>query len=436
MAELNTIYYTTIKIGDNAYLTWGWKVLGYGSTLKVMRSDIDEISGDIIIKTGEYSLKYVNELKIQVVSGDITGEGYIYEPYNDSTKQYTFFSSTCSDVNNTSTVGENWGLRALFKDNNIKIEDVNKYIDSVDVYSCIDEIEVSKNIVNIPYSMFTGYFSLNTLLINGYYFKTNIIAKQLNLSNNIKVLGDTNNYYSGIFDAIGVVKINVDNIQILGGGAIKNNVYIEGEFNNLKKIYSQAFFENNRIEYLSIPKNLEYIGQNAFFNCKKLKDINENNYMNCECTLAFGYCPNIEVITLGDNAKLTKHYRGYYYPPITFPSLNYSNNCDEQGYNIVKIITNITEYKTEKYNINGSSSKFGGTDYLGYYVKIDAVVQGTDLINIQAGSNKIVIKSYNEGDLELAIGSVIKKVKIVELTDANASPVHIAWGNKVMALSY
>jgi hypothetical protein len=89
-----------------------------------------------------------------------------------------------------------------------------------------------------------------------------------------------------------------------------------------------------------------------------------------------------------------------------------------------------------KYWYDEEQGKYIGTNWNGGNVYIGIKVDGSDLIHIQAGLNKvIIIKSYEDGDIDLAIGNKIKKVKVVELTDAKASPVHIAVGNKVMALS-
>ena len=90
--------------------------------------------------------------------------------------------------------------------------------------------------------------------------------------------------------------------------------YITGDSYQIKAIGDYCFANNNLIETVSIPNNVEIIGAHAFENCPKLHKINVTSNITSIGDNAFNRCPSLTTITrdgtdgmiLSENDHLSK----------------------------------------------------------------------------------------------------------------------------------
>lgn len=423
MASLSTEYTTTWKVGDDAYITFYWKIIDRGISFDYLcmsrAGDVNELQ--ILTK------KDIARYTILLYKIDLHGNG---DTYNNSAK-YTFYNSSCQDVedNYENNTGGSDTAYPFCVYGSIPIDNKTGNTTQSNTAIYVDRITVSDNITSIGYGLFSSYMtgiveSNNFCISMGLYLE------------NITSIGYIDTSYGGIanepFSFIYETIINVDKLENIGYRTFTKYVKYEGSFSNVKVIGTQAFYDRDDI-VLDINKNTEVIGNFAFYSCNELKDINTNNTINGICIgTPFIYCTKIEVLTLGDNVK---HYDSLEYEDKSYQSfikveLNTGSNCDEKGYQKVRVITNNNEFLTEFDENTGY-----GTWWDSGHITVIGAVQGKDLLNIALGLNHVKLKVYDNGEIPVAVGNSIKYLKVVGLKDTNASKIHIAYNGKEKALS-
>lgn len=167
----------------------------------------------------------------------------------------------------------------------VKLEKINipekiEVIENYTFYNCI--------------GLKTIEFSNNLKLINNYAFSNCINLKSVNLSSSIKSIKDGAFYNCQKLNKITIGKGAIE----IGSYALGNTKWMKSKSTglvylgnnllvykgNLKKtgvkikdgtltIAGQAFSFKKNLKTISIPNSVEYIGENAFYNCEKMKSV-------------------------------------------------------------------------------------------------------------------------------------------------------------------
>ncbi len=87
-----------------------------------------------------------------------------------------------------------------------------------------------------------------------------------------------------------LVSINFNNVKIIGSHAFENSVNLSSvDFAGINKIGSYAFANSNKIEYITIPSSVTYLGTYVFYNCKGLKMISWGETSNIKSIPAYAF---------------------------------------------------------------------------------------------------------------------------------------------------
>ena len=95
-------------------------------------------------------------------------------------------------------------------------------------------------------------------------------------------------------------------IETIGDNAFYYAQSLQGALNfpdSIKKIGAYAFF-NSGVQRITIGKNVQSIGKNAFNDCKKLTEVTFSGGPDEICDSAFHYCKALETVNFSDSIKI------------------------------------------------------------------------------------------------------------------------------------
>lgn len=442
---------TTYKAGNDILITFKWiryNINQHGD--KMLDFYYKGENGLDTVQIPVESVFSMNRL-VYVTDMIVSGSGYTFDNYTDFMFDSTTDAYTQDYIDN--------------KNGSLTYPKCAYYVDA-QVYN-IYEIKFSNFIKNIPYGMFTYIrneeydvnftYAVNKLniyaeieytgkssKINGTY-----MGEELNQYNDIerthlRLFGvfPTNNYDPDIHpefrnlddNSIYEINLNCSKLKHIGSGTFTYGVNRINELTDIEIIEPLAFYKYN-IEEIDLGNNIEFIGDRAFYRCESLRKFNSDNYINGTVQgIIFYRCVNIEELHLGENLIYLKTeyiQEGandctslLYIRPGEGSCLYNGIESDYQGWQVLSLTDDRIDKET--HYINWSNG----------YIYVGEPVVSTGFLEIQSTNKVIMIKSYSDGDMEIAVGDQIKRVKLVELTDASASPVEIAVGNKIMALKF
>lgn len=125
----------------------------------------------------------------------------------------------------------------------------------------------------------------------------------------------------GIFEYI---KLPDDTIEITGYIGLISNVMIPGQIDgyNVKGIGNRAFYNDNSIIQVTVPKGITYIGERAFADCAYLQKVNLPDGLISIGDYAFDFCIDLIDIQIPDTVKSigeAAFLECYDLPEITVP---------------------------------------------------------------------------------------------------------------------
>ncbi|MGM9978879.1 MAG: leucine-rich repeat protein [Clostridium sp.] len=169
----------------------------------------------------------------------------------------------------------------------------------------IEEITISDNIETIGSYVFYGLEKIKKLIIP--LGVTNINEIFYNFASLEEIVVDSNNKN---YSSDNGVLYNKDKSKLIKYPVSK----AEESYSILtstKTIENNAFYDCNSLASITIPDNVEYIGEYAFFNCDNLKKLVLGKSVKTIGNDAFEYCRNIEEITISDNIETIGSYAFY-----------------------------------------------------------------------------------------------------------------------------
>lgn len=450
-AEYNKKYYTTYQTGNNMYVEFEWERRIYSDPINLWC----RTNNELVLK--EYVPPFPDEDDIVYITDiHISGSGEAYNNVSDIKLKNTTDPYYLEYKNNNPNEDINLSYGACMCTN----FDRQQLGGTNNIICCIEEIKVDEGITElvIPLTRILYCSRLGHSLQHEY-----CLARYIKLPKTLQKTGSMNYEYinamrqqrcafyvqsMGHYGFILANEIDIDctNLQYIGRRTFIENVNIIEPFHcEVMEIASEAFYKYSAISILDLGKSINYIGEKAFYECENLIEINESNFLNCTCVgIIFFFCNKIEYITLGND---TIHYERdnynnkYIETTESFIIIskgkgsNLYKGTDEkyEGFQVVNVITSNKLFL--EYWYSEEHKKYIGTNWESSNVYVGTNTE-TGFLEIQSPNKVIMIKSYSDGDMEIAVGDQIKRVKLVELTDASASPVEIAVGNKIMALKF
>lgn len=244
--------------------------------------------------------------------------------------EYAFYGTKCDKINLT----------------NAQIKKINDGVFA----NCasLTEVTISNNIIEIGISAFWNCTALSSVIVKPINNSPNIspVSSKLNkignsafkncvgltkfnfnLHSSLTYIGDRAFYNSGISDTVTIPT----NVEFMGDECFYKCGNITGlQINSTKltQISKYAFEECGRLESISIPSNIDTIGEKAFAYCYKLHscNANENENFSLPNTIeriedsAFYNCNSIESFTLPTNLKRLGNECFYFYADADSPS--------------------------------------------------------------------------------------------------------------------
>ena len=421
MAEVNVEYKTTYKAGDNVYVSFKWMLLtGLSTQIKVY----DKYGLEkwyTLADLGMYNDYHYFQL---VTEMEITGNGDMYEDVDS----FTFVSSTETNTNNNGQ-SMKYPETFLWQYSYYNFRLVN-----------IDEIKCSSLVTSYADGLFYGLHKLQTAptpeaITYARYHKTSLSLERTGKLNNV------GNYYS-VFNRSWIHDVDIDctNLVNIGCDTFVDGVFIIGRFNSAIDIIHSFAFNGYSVKTIDIG-SVRYLCTSAFYNCINLETFSENNYL--DGTLEgtpFYICPCIKKISLGDNAEHIESNGSISTAPLIYVPLGSGNNLyngadsNFRDFQVVEVISNNKLFL--KYEYDPWYGGYVGTNWSAGYIYVGIIEEGKDFVYIIKDGNRIVIKSYDNGNICVLVDGVKRYVRIVETYDKNASPVRIVVDGQVKAISY
>ena len=137
-------------------------------------------------------------------------------------------------------------------------------------------------------------------------------------------------------------------------------------------------FKNSTITGVTIPDNVETIGNSAFYGCDGLENITIGESVETIGDYAFRYCDNLESVIIGENVE--NIMRGAFYGCVSLKTITIPNNVKTIGdsaFNGCDGLENITI---------GESVETIGDYAFGYCYNLESVTIGENVENIMRGA--------------------------------------------------
>lgn len=270
---------------------------------------VQEIIGDIYscfrVNEKYELLKYCGNSRIVKMPQDIVSIGD--EAFRDCIRcEEIIIPETVEYIGKLAFNGTRW-LEKMRKQNKITI--INNLI--IDASDCGEYAEIPENIKRICSWSFAGNCNLHEIkflsdriIIDEYAFRNCISLKKIitadgkiyTLDNiNIRYNQKLPDFIRKIFtECINCFKTDETNNLIESTGNIKNLVFVDG----IKSIGDGVYKDCNLLESITLSKDTEYIGKNAFENSKWLKKVSNAAGVREIGDFAFSGCQSLETIEL------------------------------------------------------------------------------------------------------------------------------------------